>query len=188
MMHAVAFSLRQARPIEVPILERLVAESARGLSRDDYTDAQIEAALGTAWGVDSELIHDGTYFVAEAAEDIVACGGWSRRKTLFGSDRQTGRQSGFLDPSRDAARIRAFFVRPAWARHGLGRILLERCESEALAHGFRSAELLATMPGCRLYAAFGYAGDERVAYPLPGGITIDFVPMKKMLGSADPMR
>jgi GNAT superfamily N-acetyltransferase len=183
---AVAFSLRRARPSDVPILERLIAESARGLSRDDYTDAQIEAALGTAWSVDSELIHDGTYFAAEAAEDIVACGGWGRRKTLFGGDRQAGRQSGLLDPSRDAARIRAFFVRPDWARHGIGSLLLERCEAEALAHGFRAAELLATLPGCRLYAAFGYVGDERVAYPLPGGLTIDFVPMKKKLSSTDP--
>jgi GNAT superfamily N-acetyltransferase len=188
MTHAVAVALRQALPIDTPILERLIAESARKLSRHDYTDAQIEAALGTAWGVDSELIHDGTYFVAEAAGDIVACGGWSRRTTLFGGDRQAGRQSGLLDPSRDAARIRAFFVRPDWARHGIGRILLEHCEAEALAHGFRSAELLATLPGRRLYAVFGYVSDERVAYPLPGDIAIDFVPMKKTLSPADPMR
>jgi GNAT superfamily N-acetyltransferase len=177
----VAVALREARPVDVPVLERLIAESARALSRPDYTDAQIEAALGTAWGVDSELIRDGTYFVAEVAEAIIACGGWSRRKTLFGGDRQAGRQSELLDPSRDAARIRAFFVRPDWARRGVGRVLLERCEAEALAQGFRSAELLATLPGRRLYAAFGYAGGERVAYPLPGGITIDFVPMKKSL-------
>jgi GNAT superfamily N-acetyltransferase len=183
-----AFSLRQARPSDVPILERLIAESVRGLSRDDYADVQIEAALGTAWGVDSELIRDGTYFAIEAAGDVVACGGWSRRRTLFGGDRQAGRHSGLLEPFRDAARIRAFFVRPDWARHGIGRILLERCEAEALAHGFRSAELLATLPGRRFYAAFGYLGDERVAYPLPGGISIDFVPMKKTFAPIDPLR
>ena len=116
-----------------PELERLIADSARGLSRADYTEAQIEAALGTAFGVDSELIRDGTYFVAEAGLEIVGCGGWSRRKTLFGGDRQTGRTSEPLDPAHDAARIRAFFVRPDWARRGIGRALLARCEEEAVA-------------------------------------------------------
>ena len=100
-----AFSLRTATLADTPELERLIAESARGLSRADYTDAQIEAALGTAFGVDSELIRDGTYFVVEAGTALVACGGWSRRSTLFGGDRQAGRTSDLLDPARDAARI-----------------------------------------------------------------------------------
>lgn len=177
----VAFSFRKASLNDAPVLERVIAESARGLSRSDYTDGQIEAALGTAWGVDTELIRDGTYFVAETDTEIVGCGGWSRRKTLFGADAQVGRQSELLDPSCDSARIRAFFVRPNWARHGIGRALLQRCEAEALAHGFRSAQLLATLPGCRLYRTYGYIGHERVEYPLPGGITIEFVPMRKDL-------
>jgi hypothetical protein len=107
------FFLRKATLDDTPTLERLIAESARGLSRHDYTDAQIEAALGTAWGVDTELIRDGTYFVAESEGEIVACGGWSRRRTLFGGDGQARRQSEVLEPQRDSARIRAFFVRPA---------------------------------------------------------------------------
>jgi GNAT superfamily N-acetyltransferase len=176
-----SFTLRKASLEDRPALEELIAESARGLSRGHYTDAQVEAALGSAFGVDSELIRDGTYFVAEAEGEIVGCGGWSRRATLFGSDAQPGRRSDLLDPSRDSARIRAFFVHPDRARRGIGRAILERCEAEARAHGFRSAELLATLPGHDFYRSLGYAGDERVEYPLPGGISIAFIPMRKPL-------
>ena len=164
-----------------PVLQELIADSARGLSRGDYTDDQVEAALGGAFGVDSELILDGTYFVAEADGRVVGCGGWSRHATLFGGDAQPGRRSELLDPSRDSARIRAFFVHPDWARQGIGRAILERCEAEARAHGFRSAELLSTLPGERFYRSLGYAGDERVAHALTGGVTIDFIPMSKAL-------
>ncbi len=175
------FSLRDATLDDVPTLREVIAESARGLSRDDYTDQQIEAALGTALGVDTELIRDRTYFVVEAGDVIVACGGWSRRKTLFGGDGRAGRESALLDPSVDDARIRAFFVRPQWARQGIGRLLLERCERDARAAGFRSMELMATLPGRRLYAASGYLGDQRVEYDLGGGVRIEFVPMRKRL-------
>lgn len=175
------FSLRKATLDDRPVLEQLIADSARGLSRPDYTDAQVETALGAAFGVDSELIRDGTYFVAEAEGAIVGCGGWSRRQTLFGGDAQPGRRSELLDPSRDAARIRAFFVHPGWARRGIGRAILERCEAEARAHGFRAVELLATLPGHPFYRALGYVGDERIAHELSGGVTIDFIPMRKAL-------
>lgn len=175
------FSLREATLEDVPVLERLVSESARGLSRQDYTEEQIEAALGTALGVDRQLIRDGTYFVAEAEGEVVGCGGWSWRGTLFGGDAQAGRRSDALDPARDAARIRAFFVRPDWARCGIGRALLHRCEAEARARGFRSAELMATLPGERLYGAFGYCGAERIEHRLSGGVVIQFVPMRKQL-------
>jgi len=176
-----AFSLRKATLEDRPALERLIAESARGLSRPDYSEAQIEAALGAAFGVDSELIRDGTYFVAEADGRIVGCGGWSRRATLFGSDAQPGRRSELLDPARDPARIRAFFVHPESARRGIGRAILERCETEARAHGFRSAQLLATLPGERFYRALGYSGAERTEHRLRSGVTIEFVPMRKDL-------
>jgi GNAT superfamily N-acetyltransferase len=177
----VTVALRRATLDDRPALDELIAESARGLSRGDYTDAQVEAALGGAFGVDSELIRDETYFVAEADGRIVGCGGWSRRATRYGGDAQAGRQSTVLDPERDAARIRAFFVHPEWARRGVGRAILERCETEARAHGFRSAELLSTLPGERFYRSLGYAGDERVAHDLPGGQSIDFIPMSKAL-------
>jgi len=176
-----AFSLRKAVLEDRPALERLIAESARGLSRPDYTDAQIEAALGTAFGVDSELIRDGTYFVAEAQGQLIGCGGWSKRRTLFGGDAQPGRRSELLDPQRDAARIRAFFVHPNWARRGIGRAILERCEKEARAEGFRSVELLSTLPGHKFYRTLGYIGDDKVTHELSDGVTIDFIPMSKPL-------
>lgn len=180
-MDRVSFSLRKATLEDRPRLEELIAESARGLSRSDYSPEQVEAALAGAFGVDSELIRDETYFVAEVEGEIVGCGGWSRRRTLFGGDSQSGRQSDFLDPVRDSARIRAFFVHPGWARRGIGRAILERCEGEARGSGFRSAELLATLPGERFYRALGYAGEDRVSHPLGEGLTIDFVPMRKDL-------
>jgi GNAT superfamily N-acetyltransferase len=183
-----AFTLRLARLDEIPALEHLIAASARGLSREDYSDTQIEAAIGSALGVDSELIRDGTYFAVDAGAELVACGGWSRRKTLFGGDKQAGRQSERLDPARDAARIRAFFVLPAWARRGIGRALLDRCEAAARAEGFRRAELMATLPGHKLYRAYGYEGDARIVHMLPGDIAIEFIPMGKDLPPADPNR
>lgn len=176
-----AFSLRKATLEDRPALESLIAASARGLSRGDYTDAQVEAALTGAFGVDSELIRDGTYFVAESEGRIVGCGGWSRRRTLFGGDAQPGRRSDPLDPDRDAARIRAFFVHPERARSGIGRAILERCEAEARQHGFRAAELLATLPGERFYRALGYSGTDHVPHRLTGEVTIDFVPMRREL-------
>jgi GNAT superfamily N-acetyltransferase len=178
------WTLRTARLDDIPLLQRLIAASSRGLARADYSDAQIEAALLGAWAVDSQLIRDGTYFVIETNGEPVACGGWSYRRTLFGGDAQVEREPDVLNPAREAARIRAFFVRPDHARRGLGRALLERCEAEARAHGFHNAELMATLPGQRLYRALGYAGEEREAYPLSDGLTIDFVRMRKQLGPA----
>lgn len=176
-----AFTLRKATLEDRQALEQLIAESARGLGRHDYTAEQIDAALGTAFGVDTQLILDGTYFAVEADREMVACGGWSRRKTLFGSDSRPGREPMPLDPDRDAAKIRAFFVRPDWARRGIGRAVLERCEAEARACGFRSIELMATLPGRRLYEACGYRAADPIEYALPGGVRIEFVPMWKEL-------
>jgi GNAT superfamily N-acetyltransferase len=175
---------RHTRPAtldEIPLLEALIARSARALSKGFYTEAQVEAALGTAWGVDSELIRDGTYFAVEEAGTIVACGGWSRRKTLFGADRQPGRESALLDPAVDAARVRAFFVDPAWSRRGIGQALLAHCEAAARAEGFRAVELMATLPGEKLYEVYGYVATDRIHHPLGNGLTIEFVPMRKPL-------
>ncbi|HJY36706.1 MAG TPA: GNAT family N-acetyltransferase, partial [Steroidobacteraceae bacterium] len=116
----------------------LIARSARELSAGDYTPEQVEGALRGAFGVDTQLILDRTYFVAEADGKLVACGGWSKRRTLFGGDARSGRDAADLDPATDAAKIRAFFVDPAYARRGLGSAILERCESAARACGFRS--------------------------------------------------
>ena len=163
------------------MLEQLIAESARALASGDYTSAQIEASIGTSWAVDHQLIEDGTYFVVETDREIVGCGGWSRRRTLFGGDRQIGRDSALLDPRLDAARIRAFFVHPEWARRGIGRSLLVHSEDEARRHGFRAAELMATLPGERLYRALGYVVTARVQHPLTEALTIELVSMRKEL-------
>lgn len=174
-------NVRKAVLDDIPVLERLIADSVRALGKDDYTPAQIEAALGTAWGVDTQLVRDGTYFVVESAGQIVACGGWSLRKTLFGADGGSGRDAGTLDPERDAARIRAFFVHPSFARRGIGRILLLRCEEEARAAGFRSLELGATAPGERLYTTQGFVRGEPFEYALNDQLTMTIIPMRKEL-------
>jgi GNAT superfamily N-acetyltransferase len=120
-------------------------------------------------------------WLAEADGRLVGCGGWSRRRTLFGGDRYAARESGLLDPATEPAKIRAFFVHPSWARRGVGRAILETCEREAKAHGFRALELMATLPGVRLYAAHGYRPGERVTHDA-GGVPVEFVPMRKELG------
>lgn len=175
------FQLRPATLDDIPALAALIAESARALAVADYSKEQIEAALDGAWGVDTQLIRDGTYFVAEAGDKIVGCGGWSFRRTLFGGDALMAREPARLDPAADPARIRAFFVRPDWARLGIGSALLKRCEQEARHHGFKSAALVATLPGQRLYAAFGYAASPTIEHALSRGLKIQFVPMHKQL-------
>jgi GNAT superfamily N-acetyltransferase len=173
--------LRKANLYDRPAIKQLIELSARSLSRADYSDEQIEGAIENVFGVDSDLIHDGTYFVAETSCLLVGCGGWSKRRTLFGGDQYSNRESTELDPSCEAARIRAFFIHPEWARKGVGRAILEKCEAEAKASGFQSLALMATLPGLNFYRALGYVGSERVTYDLGGGVSIDFVPMRKEL-------
>jgi GNAT superfamily N-acetyltransferase len=173
--------LRLATRADMPALGALIARSARGLSTDDYRAAQVEGALRGAFGIDTQLLNDGTYFVAEENGAAAGCGGWSYRSTLFGGDSRTGRDSSVLDPKSQAAKIRAFFVEPAMARRGIGTLLLVRCEQEARARGFSRVELMATLPGAKLYAARGYLGAQRVRYDLGNGESIDFVPMRKDL-------
>src|SRR5258706_2736157 len=141
--------LRLAVPEDVPALRELIDKSVRGLQTLDYTPAQIEGALQTVLGVDSQIIADGTYIVAEAERNAIAraeaagkrsglmidgCGGWSKRKTLYGSDHWTGREDALLDPQRDAAKIRAFFIHPDWARRGVGSMILKACEERSEEH------------------------------------------------------
>jgi GNAT superfamily N-acetyltransferase len=171
--------IRKATLADVPAIKPLIATSARILGAGDYTAEQIEAALLGAWGVDTEIIRDETYFVGEVDNELILCGGWSRRATLFGGDAYDQRESRLLDPRREAARIRAFFVDPNWARRGLGSRLLTLCEREARAAGFVVAELVATLPGERLYARHGYVATGRRSDTLPGGVSIASVPMRR---------
>ena len=173
------FHVRIARVDDVPAIERLIVQSVRALSAGFYDDAQIASALRFMFGVDSQLVDDGTYHVIEANGEIVASGGWSRRRTLFGGDQWKHGADDPLDPSREPARIRAFFVDPRWARRGLGRLLFETCLRDARAAGFRRLELMATLPGEPLYRALGFAADEPVELALPDGVRVPLVRMSR---------
>jgi GNAT superfamily N-acetyltransferase len=132
------------------------------------------------FGIDTQLIEDGTFFVAEVSEGVVGCGGWSRRKTLFGGDHWKLEEDSLLDAAREAAKIRAFFVHPEWARRGIGRRILELSEVAARREGFSKLELVATLPGEALYAALGYRPVERILIPLGEMERLPAVRMEKL--------
>jgi GNAT superfamily N-acetyltransferase len=157
---------------DIPAISALIPLSVRALQAAHYSNEQMDAAIGPVFGVDRELIRDETYFAIEHGSDIVACGGWSKRRSLYGSDAGRALESPLLDPACDSARIRAFFVHPDWARRGLGRQLMQACESAIVRAGFKSVELVATLAGEPLYAAFAYTVVERHAIPLAGGLTL----------------
>jgi len=172
---------RQATAQDVPSLKELIPLSARALSQGYYSDREIESAITHVFGVDSQLIADGTYYVAVTEGRIVGCGGWSKHKTLFGGDQMKGAEDDLLDPARDAAKIRAFFVHPEFARRGIGRSVMERCEAGARAQGFTRMEMGATLPGEPLYAAVGYSAAERIDYEMPDGVTLPIIHMIKTI-------
>jgi len=183
--------IRLAVPADVPALRALIDASVRGLQAQDYTRTQLESALETVYGVDSQLIADGTYFAAEIlpseganseGEAVIAgCGGWSKRKTLFGGDHWSGRHDALLDPACDAAKIRAFFVHPDWARRGIGSLILEACERAAQAAGFTRLEMGATLTGVPFYRAKGYVELEHLTVPLANGELLPIVRMAKQV-------
>jgi N-acetylglutamate synthase-like GNAT family acetyltransferase len=173
--------IRRATNEDIPALEHLISNSVRSLSQNYYTERQIESALANIFGVDTQLIIDGTYYVAETASQIVGCGGWSKRKTLFGGDQTKAGEDVELDPDVEPARIRAFFVHPGWARRGIGSRILEACEEAALKAGFKELELVATLPGEPFYSIFGYETAERIEIALPGEQVLPAVRMKKRL-------
>jgi len=180
------FTIRLATSADIPALRELIDKSVRILQREDYSAEQLDAALGTAYGVDTQLIADETYYVVEAvgAADekvLAACGGWSMRKTLYGSDHGPYRDNATLDPGKDAAKIRAFFVHPEWTRRGIASLILKTCEDAAYARGFRRFEMGATLTGVPMYAARGYAKGEQIEVPLPNGMSLTVVRMAKTL-------
>jgi GNAT superfamily N-acetyltransferase len=162
--------IRPAVPADAPALRSLIALSVRELQKDDYSAEQLATALQTVFTLDTQLVTDGTYFVIEepATARIVACGGWSGRKTLCGGDLHAVRDNAFLDPATEAAKIRAFFVHPAYARRGLGSRLLAHCEQAAQAAGFTRFEMAATLTGVPLYLARGYQVVASTTVPLCG--------------------
>jgi GNAT superfamily N-acetyltransferase len=180
-------NVRQAVHDDVPALQEVIRASVRGLQTADYTPEQRERALEVVFGVDTQLIEDGTYFVVESEVArphglvIAGCGGWSKRRTLYGSDHCSGREDALLDPQHDAAKIRAFFVHPDWARRGVGSRLLEVCEAAAAAEGFRRFEMGSTLTGVALYRARGYVETEEREVPLGSGLSLPIVRMEKHL-------
>jgi GNAT superfamily N-acetyltransferase len=175
-------AIRQATLSDVPVLQALIPESVRVLLGKYHGAEQIEGALGTVFGVDTQLIRDGTYFVAEAGSDIVGCGGWSRRRTPFGSDNAPKKDDALLDPNLEPARIRAFFVRPGWTRQGIGSLIMAACEAAARTEGFRRLELVATLAGEPLYLAHEFTAVEPFEVALPNGAAIRVIRMAKDLG------
>lgn len=198
-MDTIEIRIRKAAAADVPKLQQLIEASVRELQAADYTPAQMEGALGSVFGVDSQLIADGTYLVAEAristaARDvdsssrkknappewaIAGCGGWSKRKTLYGGDHWTRREDTLLDPTRDAAKIRAFFIHPDWARRGVGSKVLEACEAAAREAGFTSYEMGATLTGAKFFKTKGYVAMEKIEVPLKNGLTLPVIHMAK---------
>jgi GNAT superfamily N-acetyltransferase len=177
------YRLRIAAAADADEMSELIAHSVRRLASGIYTQDQIERSIRTVFGVDYQLIADGTYFVAEAEGRIVGCGGWSKRRTLYGaSGYDLSRDSELLNPAIDASKIRAFFIHPDAARKGIGRAILERCEAEAKDHGFTSAEMMATLPGVPLYEACGYHKHESVGVPVGDGVDIECIRMTKEFG------
>ncbi|MBG1259555.1 GNAT family N-acetyltransferase [Nostoc commune] len=172
--------VRIARPEDIPALASLIPESARTLQGNYYTPEQIEGALGTVFGVDSQLIQDRTYFIAESASQVVGCGGWSKRKTLYGGDLGKKMEEDILlNPNIEPAKIRAFFVHPAWVRRGIGSQIMRKCEVAAIEAGFKTIEIIATLAGEPLYRKFGYQTSQQFEILLPNKNVLPVIRMVK---------
>jgi GNAT superfamily N-acetyltransferase len=172
---------RLARESDIPALEVLIPLSVRNLQASYYSPRQMEAALGTIFAVDRQLIRDRTYFVVEHQGQLIGCGGWSKRLAVCGGDHNRPEPGPEIDPRHDAARIRAFFVHPLWARRGIGRSILRASEQASIAAGFSKAELVATLAGEPLYAACGYSMVERYELATPDGVMLPVVRMTRSL-------
>jgi len=176
-----SLGIRTATSDDIAPLNTLIARSARELSRRFYTAQQIESLVRYVFGVDSNLVADGTYFVVDAQHGTAACGGWSKRRTLYGGDQRPVGSIDWLNPATDAAKIRAFFVAPEFARRGIGRALIDHCAVAAAGEGFTRLELMATLPGVPLYAACGFERVRDVVDVLPDGVAIEFVHMQRAI-------
>jgi GNAT superfamily N-acetyltransferase len=180
-MSAAACTIRPALPSDIPALQALIERSALGLSAGFYTPEQTAAVTREVFGVDSQLVADGTYYAVEQGAVIVACGGWGMRSTAYGGDQSKTAPDRLLDPATEAAKLRAFFVDPAMARRGLGSLLMRHCAAEAAAAGFRMLELVATMPGVPLYTALGFTPVETFELMLGGGrIPVPLTRMRRL--------
>jgi GNAT superfamily N-acetyltransferase len=166
---------------DLPALVELIPASARALSRGFYTDAQTEAAIRYIFGPDTRLIADGTYYVVEENGVLAGCGGWSRRRTLYGGDQTKSGEEPLLDPKTEPAKIRAFFVHPDFARRGVGSAIVDACLEAARAAGFRKVELASTLPGVPFYLALGFVECEPMEAPMPDGTALPIIRMEREL-------
>lgn len=172
--------IRLATLQDIPELEKLLKLSVSGLSKEHYKPNQIKSALKYIFGIDTQLIIDGTYYIVEMDKVIVGCGGWSKRNTLYGGDQHKSAEDPLLNPSIDSARIRAFFVHPDYARRGIGTQIMKICETDVIKYGFSSIELGATLPGIPLYKAMGFIEIEKIVETLADGETLELVKMRKI--------
>jgi GNAT superfamily N-acetyltransferase len=172
-------TLRPASVDELADIDALMKASTRDLFPNYYDAAQTEASIQYIAAVDRQLVEDGTYFVLEAEDELVACGGWSRRDKLYTGSGDTETDAVLLDPATQPARVRAMFVRSEWTRRGLGTRILEACESAAKAEGFKRLDLMATLPGVPLYERYGFTVTERTAIRMPNGMSVASAAMEK---------
>jgi GNAT superfamily N-acetyltransferase len=170
---------RLAVAADAPAIATLMRQSILDLFPHFYDARQTASAAVHIADLDRSLIDDGTYFVHEAGDEIVACGGWSRRDRLYTGSGARSDDARLLDPSREPARVRAMFVRSDWTRRGLGRAILDACERAARAEGFSTLALMATLPGEPLYRAFGFREIERVEITLADGVVLAGVAMER---------
>lgn len=175
------FNIRIATLSDKQAIELLISNSVNQLAVNDYTQEQIDIALKSAWGVDTQLIYDKTYYVVETQNQLVGAGGWSFRKTLFGNNNEPNRNPEELNPKKDCAKIRAFFVEPQYARKGIGSLIMQHCEKQAIKAGFKCLELMSTLPGKPLYEHHGFTAKTAINYQLNETMKIEFIPMFKQL-------
>jgi len=180
---AEGLSHRLATPADIPALSAVMEAAIAELQRGFLDPAQI-ASSRTIMGLDRQLVADGTYFVVEAQGRIAGCGGWSRRATLYGGDHTPGRDAALLNPATEAARVRAMYTHPDFARRGVGRLILQLCEEAAAAEGFRRLELMATLSGRALYSQCGYVDIEAIQ-DSRGGAAVPLVRMGKPIAAVE---
>jgi GNAT superfamily N-acetyltransferase len=173
----IAMRNRLATRDDLAAMRALMNAAIAELQKSVLSDAEI-AASRTIMGLDTQLVDDGTYFVVEEHGELVGCGGWSRRTTMYGGDHSPGRDAVLLDPTKDAARVRAMYTSPTFTRRGVGRLILSLCEDAARREGFRSIELVATLSGEPLYRACGYEAVERFSDER-GGVPVPLLKMRK---------
>ncbi len=172
--------LRIATRDDIPAITDLMAASMAALLPDFLDEKQVQRS-NESMGVDTQLIEDGTYFLVYVDDALAGCGGWSRRRTLYGGNHTAGRDDSLADPHTEPAKIRAMYTHPDFTRRGIGRFLLDAGEAAARAEGFKTMEMGSTAPGRPLYEACGYEFVEDLSKPSEDGTIVPVLRMRKSL-------